>query len=447
MHITQPITHSLPSQAPAPSIVLFSGGTAMNSLAAALSSISPHIAHVLPVSDDGGSTAEIVRVLGGPAVGDIRSRCLRLSDVSTAESRAVKRLLQHRLPMDRAAARAAWQPIVEGSDALWEGIESPYKHTIRAFLIHFNQHILVHASHDFDFAGGSIGNFFFAGARLFLNSLNAAIFLYSRVSGIPQETAVLPITKSVSDQRVVLGACLADGRLVRGQNAISHPDGSKGGGDALPSPITRVCYLSSDVDHGSPAVGAAAEVHPSLNPLVETKLRSAHALVYGCGSLYTSICPSLIVRGVGEEVAALGPHVPRILMLNGSPDRETSGMVASDYVKAITGALNREHELSHEPSTYVTVLFCPKGAVARIPIDHEVLEGMGIRVVEVPSTMDAASGTMLYDSQAVVDALVEVLGQQRPSPLPRRPPPSPPPAVLPHRRRVGTNTHDTRGST
>ena len=70
----------------------------MNSLAAALGSFSPRIAHVLPVSDDGGSTAEIVRVLGGPAVGDIRSRCLRLSDVSSPEVAAVKTLLQHRLP-------------------------------------------------------------------------------------------------------------------------------------------------------------------------------------------------------------------------------------------------------------------------------------------------------------------------------------------------------------
>ena len=37
------------------------------------------------MSDDGGSTAEIVRVLGGPAVGDIRSRCLRLADDSNTE--------------------------------------------------------------------------------------------------------------------------------------------------------------------------------------------------------------------------------------------------------------------------------------------------------------------------------------------------------------------------
>jgi hypothetical protein len=43
---------------------------------------------VLPVSDDGGSTAEIVRVIGGPAVGDIRSRCLRLADDRDEEVRA-----------------------------------------------------------------------------------------------------------------------------------------------------------------------------------------------------------------------------------------------------------------------------------------------------------------------------------------------------------------------
>ena len=50
-----------------------------------LRQLTTKVAHVLPVSDDGGSTAEIVRVLGGPAVGDIRSRCLRLADDSNEE--------------------------------------------------------------------------------------------------------------------------------------------------------------------------------------------------------------------------------------------------------------------------------------------------------------------------------------------------------------------------
>lgn len=58
--------------------------------AGSLQSFTTKVSHVLPVSDDGGSTAEIVRVLGGPAVGDIRSRCLRLADASNTEVR-----LQH----------------------------------------------------------------------------------------------------------------------------------------------------------------------------------------------------------------------------------------------------------------------------------------------------------------------------------------------------------------
>lgn len=49
--------------------------------------LTTRVTHVLPVSDDGGSTAEIVRVLGGPAVGDIRSRCLRLADDGNEEVR------------------------------------------------------------------------------------------------------------------------------------------------------------------------------------------------------------------------------------------------------------------------------------------------------------------------------------------------------------------------
>lgn len=69
---------------PEPSLVVFSGGTAFNSVAGHFPALTTRVTHVLPVSDDGGSTAEIVRVLGGPAVGDIRSRCLRLAGEAPA---------------------------------------------------------------------------------------------------------------------------------------------------------------------------------------------------------------------------------------------------------------------------------------------------------------------------------------------------------------------------
>lgn len=48
------------------------------------------------------------------------------------------------------------------------------------------------------------GNFFFAGARIFFRSLEAAIFLFSRVARIPEGSLVLPAI--CTEERITLGA-------------------------------------------------------------------------------------------------------------------------------------------------------------------------------------------------------------------------------------------------
>src|SRR5690349_5443724 len=52
-------------QANSASFVIISGGTGGNAICSAFS----NACYVLPVSDDGGSSSEIIRVLGGPSVG------------------------------------------------------------------------------------------------------------------------------------------------------------------------------------------------------------------------------------------------------------------------------------------------------------------------------------------------------------------------------------------
>ena len=60
-------------------------------------------------------------MLGGPAVGDIRSRCLRLADDSDEEAQAVRHLLAYRLTSRSAEeAKREWYEIVEGNHRLWE---------------------------------------------------------------------------------------------------------------------------------------------------------------------------------------------------------------------------------------------------------------------------------------------------------------------------------------
>ncbi len=54
-------------------------------------------------------------------------------------------------------AHACRYSIVEGEHPLWEGLSDPYKHVIRAFLVHFHTSILRHSTEMFDFRNGSIG--------------------------------------------------------------------------------------------------------------------------------------------------------------------------------------------------------------------------------------------------------------------------------------------------
>lgn len=129
-----------------PKLLFFSGGTALNSICSHIKNITTNVTYILPISgtslevraymfkDNGGSTAEILRVLGGPAIGDIRSRMIRLADSSTPEARylhlcisslfarAVQTLLQHRLPLKLDEAKSEWNQIVEGNHSLWKGI-------------------------------------------------------------------------------------------------------------------------------------------------------------------------------------------------------------------------------------------------------------------------------------------------------------------------------------
>ena len=58
-------------------IVVFSGGTAANSLVDVFNDIvktrNCPLSYVIPISDNGGSSSELIRVFGGPGIGDLRS--------------------------------------------------------------------------------------------------------------------------------------------------------------------------------------------------------------------------------------------------------------------------------------------------------------------------------------------------------------------------------------
>ncbi|TFK40941.1 hypothetical protein BDQ12DRAFT_600212 [Crucibulum laeve] len=406
---TQPVTPSAGSEWTS---LVISGGTGGNAICSAFTDAC----YVLPVSDDGGSSSEIIRVLGGPSIGDIRSRLIRLIPASPSSPLdAIRQLLAYRLPAQCAerTARDEWRDIVEGRSTLWTGIPNDRKETIRGFLVYFESELLKRAHKSFDFRNGSIGNYFIAAAQGIFRSLPSAIFLFSSITG--SQANILPAI--VTNHTVTIAAELEDGAKLVGQCEISHPvpqtlpsinittsedamsptDGmgefisqpqnvmfastSKGEYESLSSRISRLFYINA----------YGIEIHPSPNPEYISNLSSRDILLYSCGSLWTSIIPCLALRGVAAGIARSPSLRAKVLLLNSENDRETHGYSAADYIYALSRTLNTGYHAqsyglggantTYPISAFITDLVYLKGTKVHVDVVRITL--LGVRCTEV----------------------------------------------------------------
>ena len=102
-------------------VVCFTGGSAANSLVdvfeAVRASKNACLSYIIPISDNGGSSSELIRFFGGPGIGDVRSRLVRLIPRSppSQERSAISALFNHRLSSTSADEAATdWQHVVSG---------------------------------------------------------------------------------------------------------------------------------------------------------------------------------------------------------------------------------------------------------------------------------------------------------------------------------------------
>ncbi|KAJ5800057.1 uncharacterized protein N7518_002125 [Penicillium psychrosexuale] len=480
-------------------IVVISGGSAANNLVDVFNAVRENkncpLSYIIPISDNGGSSSELIRIFGGPGIGDVRSRLVRLipDSLTNPERSAVKALFNHRLSAEAGIATNEWQSIVDGTSGLWTAITPAKKELIRSFFNVLNLEILKRArppSSTFDFTSASVGNLFLTAARLFSGSFESAIYLLGSICGVPSDLVrVIPAINSNFSHHI--SASLADGTVIVGQNSISHPseatalehnpssrrpslllaDGdddytdsemsdptiyeedhlpgslatlrnknikfSKTENEDLSSRITRIWYINP---YGQ-------EIRPPANPRVLEAINDSQAIIYSIGSLYTSIIPAIILRGVGKSIVS-SPARHKILILNGSLDRETgppsAPFVASDFVEAIVSAgeesrgrgpiFHSQHQ-SHNSATtsvqenvrnyralpytnYVTHILHLDGP-GTPHVDRERLTHMGIETLRLygrkTTAKDGDKETvvgMQYDPNALVQAIEVVLGKK-----------------------------------
>ncbi|KAK8154467.1 hypothetical protein IWX90DRAFT_320182 [Phyllosticta citrichinensis] len=434
-------------------IVVFSGGSAANSLVDVFKTVAERkhcaLSYVIPISDNGGSTSELIRVLGGPGIGDLRSRLVRLiPENGNTERAAIKTFFNHRLPKSVNEARHEWLDIVESRHALWQGISTEKKELIRSFLNLFNLEVVkrIRPTSTFDFSSASVGNLFLTGARIFSGSLESAIYLLSSICGVPENTAVLPAINTNFTHHISAG--LLDGTIITGQNSISHPSVPTAVPDvlsptreteehddiedanlpgSLPTLRKQNIIFSKEAEEDFPARvdriwyinPYGQEIRPPANPKVLDAIASSQAVVYSIGSLYTSIIPNLILRGVGQAVSS--PAIKhKILILNSTLDRETgpssSPFTALDFVAAIAkaGASSSQGEgfvdvPPFQYKSYVTHVLHLDGP-GTPKVDRAELTELGIETVRLYGRRTDGEGFLRYDENALTQALEVVIG-------------------------------------
>src|SRR5690606_19348765 len=133
--------------------------------------------------DDGASTGAVRRFLGdslGPS--DFRKNASRVASATSTATPALVDLLDRRLPVEPAAARAAFDAIVADGGAS-AGLNPADAAGVRQRLEAF---LAVPGAHDFPFTDCAVGNLVFAGSYLLRGRrFNAAVDDYCGLLGLP----------------------------------------------------------------------------------------------------------------------------------------------------------------------------------------------------------------------------------------------------------------------
>jgi CofD-related protein of GAK system len=374
-------------QAPAngPAILFFSGGTALRPLSRELVHYSHNSVHVITTFDSGGSSAELRRAFGMPAVGDLRNRVLALADRSPDGDANVRRLAAHRfdLQAEIATLKAKLEHLGAGRDPLAAAIAPPARDAITTWFELFRQHMPA----DFDLRGASLGNLMLTGAWLqFDRRIEPAVQAVSRL--VRARGTVLPVL----DAHLDLAAELEDGSRLHGQRELTGKETAP-----IAAPVKKV-WLTDDPARLEPAV-------THISPGLETRIAEADLVCYPMGSFYSSVVANLLPGGVGRAVAKA--PCPKVYVPNLGNDPESFGLGLAGAVRRLLAYLEADADAGTGPERLLdyVLIDSSRGAYPE-PLGLGELDRLGVQVIDVPLVTSASAP--LLDEKRLVEWLVSL---------------------------------------
>jgi CofD-related protein of GAK system len=368
-----------------PAILFFSGGTALRQLSRELIHYTHNSVHVITTFDSGGSSAELRRAFGMPAVGDLRNRLLALADRSTSGNAEVRRLAAHRFD-PRGHPRelnAELERLGAGRDPLVADIPPPARDAISADLERFRQHMPA----DFDLRGASVGNLLITGAWL-RHERRIEPALHDVAKLLQARGAVLPVL----DANLDLAAELEDGTVLHGQRELTGKEAS-----SITSPVKRI-WLTGDRETLAPA-------SPRISRDLARRITGADLVCYPMGSFYSSVVANLLPGGVCGAVAAA--PCPKVYVPNLGRDPESLGMGLAGAVRQLLRYLEAGSDPAAGPDRLLNyVLIDTSRGAYEEPPGLDELDSLGIRIVDAP--LVTAASAPLLDEKRLVERLVSL---------------------------------------
>lgn len=153
-----------------------------------------------------------------------------------------------------------------------------------------------------EMSGHSVGNLLIAAMTRLTGRFDLAVQELAKVLAVRGQ--VLPS----ANQPVVLTARMSDGTLVRGESVI---------------PQARKAIVEMGIEPDAEANQEAVRA-----------IEMARAVIIGPGSLYTSIIPNLLVRGIREALAATKATIIFVCNIFTQPG-ETDGYSAEDHLRVL----------------------------------------------------------------------------------------------------------------
>lgn len=236
--------------------------------------------------------------------------------------------------------------------------------------------------------GQSFGNLFLAAMDGVSDNFVGAVQKMSSVLAVTGK--VLPVT--LDDMKLM--AQLDNGNVVEGESDIPEEAFKQ------KSKINRLMIVPEDAKPLDEALQA---------------IKDADAIVMGPGSLYTSVIPNLLVKGIVSEIKKSSAYKIYISNVMTQPG-ETDGFKVYDHIKVLK---------KYGGKDIVDCVIANNGSISDdmkkkykdkdsdiVTIDRDKLKDFGIEIVE-KNLIKVSKGTIKHDSDYLAQVLVETIMEKK----------------------------------